>query len=409
MNLKDKAMPLNETKVFIFGKKKVELDVYNIDIRELNFNKNNGRIFLNMSKYSDNSNISNEDIETFIWEKDKDSNRKTLESIRDFGQIEVGLVDSSGTIIDGNRRFTCLRKLFFEENHEGSMYFKAAIVSEESNLTKKDIKKYELNVQFGREVQVGYHNTDKYLSIYHLNNDPDSDNRLSIEEIAEQMNEDKSKIATIIAIVENFDVFLEFYNQKGKYEIIESKKLVEPISEITKYTKQINKDDSIPRTGIQSRINLLMSSIFLIKFQNLRTQGIRDDLIKAILKHKNPSLADEFVSTFDNTYFPEIEKIISNEIEDIDELIETLKSSDFYEPLNTYFSSFLQKANAENELQHQLNLSQKAFDFVAELDISYSSGDSSDIKKTYKIIKNNLENIKVLIETKLSELEENDI
>src|SRR5659263_247062 len=60
--------------------------------------------------------ISNKDsynniIHEFITESNRDAIKKTQTNIKLVGQQESGVVLSDGRIIDGNRRFTCLRNI----------------------------------------------------------------------------------------------------------------------------------------------------------------------------------------------------------------------------------------------------------------------------------------------------------
>ena len=71
---------------------------------------------------NDLSKVNEEEIESkieeIIWSNNKDSNKETLESIKKFGQLVVGVVLQDGTVLDGNRRFTALRKLSREKSNQ---------------------------------------------------------------------------------------------------------------------------------------------------------------------------------------------------------------------------------------------------------------------------------------------------
>ncbi|MDY0214436.1 MAG: hypothetical protein RBS24_02795 [Bacilli bacterium] len=103
-----------ETKVF---------DVYKVPIDMLFYNDLNGRIATFISQYaSEGKDITSLDNKTYnetIAEFIKNSAtlarlKKTKEDIRQNTQKEVGVVLNDGRVIDGNRRFTCLRELFDE-------------------------------------------------------------------------------------------------------------------------------------------------------------------------------------------------------------------------------------------------------------------------------------------------------
>lgn len=95
--------------------------VYKVKLDYLFFNDQNDRIATWISQYKTDNNgktpdISNLDeynnvIEKFIIESNPEAIKKTQNNIELVEQREAGVVLADGRIIDGNRRFTCLRKL----------------------------------------------------------------------------------------------------------------------------------------------------------------------------------------------------------------------------------------------------------------------------------------------------------
>lgn len=95
--------------------------VYKIKLDWLYYNDQNDRIATWISQYraqheghapnpADRENYNNT-IEQFIVESNPDALRKTKANIKMTDQREPGVVLADGRIIDGNRRFTCLRQL----------------------------------------------------------------------------------------------------------------------------------------------------------------------------------------------------------------------------------------------------------------------------------------------------------
>ena len=132
-------------KISIGGQTKNE-NVYRIPLNLLYYNDQNGRIGTLISKYeSENGIISdlpleeyNLKIEKFIVESDKGKFNETKKNIRDLSQVEPGVVLSDGRVIDGNRRFTCLRQLARETGNQKYNYFEAVILDQ--NTSEKSIK-----------------------------------------------------------------------------------------------------------------------------------------------------------------------------------------------------------------------------------------------------------------------------
>ena len=80
-------------------------------------NKNNR--FNKLIYYLDNIKFGSTDKEKFIGTKN---------NIEQFSQLEPGVVLTDGRVIDGNRRFTCLRVLHRETGKQEYNYFEAVIL-----------------------------------------------------------------------------------------------------------------------------------------------------------------------------------------------------------------------------------------------------------------------------------------
>ena len=145
-----KSLPINgETKVF---------QIYEIDLNDLKYNVLNDRIYTSMyglNLDSNNQNEINELIEEKIWSQDVESNINTMENINIFGQLEPGIVTSNGIVVDGNRRYTPIRKLQ-KKYPDKDFKYKAIIIDQERSFTDKEIKSFELMIQHGTDEKVKY-------------------------------------------------------------------------------------------------------------------------------------------------------------------------------------------------------------------------------------------------------------
>ena len=89
----------------------------------------------------------NEIIEKFIVESNPEAIKKTHTNIELVDQREPGVILADGRIIDGNRRFTCLRRL--ANKNDRFMYFETVILDRNYESSAKQIKKGdEINLKF---------------------------------------------------------------------------------------------------------------------------------------------------------------------------------------------------------------------------------------------------------------------
>jgi len=150
-------------------------DVYRIPLKYLYYNDQNGRIntvyhqyIASRGKLNPQTGDSeyNKIFEQFIFDSKKQALKDTQASIREKGQQESGVVLSDGRVIDGNRRFTALRRI--ERETRISQYFEAVILDYniESRIDEKKIKELELDLQLGREERVNYDPIDRIFDVY---------------------------------------------------------------------------------------------------------------------------------------------------------------------------------------------------------------------------------------------------
>lgn len=222
---------------------------YRIPIEMLKYNKKNDRIASFMSEYAENHDIDaiDEDtIEGFIFES-SERNKRTLKNIKAIGQIEPAVVMSDGVVVDGNRRFTCLRKLYRETKDDKYKYIVAAVLDKDV-YEDKDIKKLELQIQ-NVEEKVKYNPIDRYVGIYrNIIREPQE---FSIEEYASDSNKKVSEIKEEVLLTTLMIKYLEFINKPLKFHYarkndldgtINEMKSMERSTTITKEDKHITEE-----------------------------------------------------------------------------------------------------------------------------------------------------------------------
>ena len=175
------------------------LDVYQIPLKYLFYNDENGRIASEMEKeridlepVADSVNSEYNDQIAKLIRKDNPSKlNRTKKDIEKDGQKVFGYVLDDGRIIDGNRRFTALRELQNESGKSG--YFEAVILpfSYDKKVDRQRIKSLELAIQMGVEERQDYDPLDKAVDIYRTTAD---ENLFTISDYAEKANMKKKEV-----------------------------------------------------------------------------------------------------------------------------------------------------------------------------------------------------------------------
>jgi hypothetical protein len=323
----------------------LELPVYEIPIKHLKYNIRNGRIFMDLKKLQGdgevdledlkNSNVTefNNEIENLIWESSIERNKETMDNIELHGQIETGVVLTDGTIIDGNRRFTCLRRLNLKEpTNPEFQYFKAAILSkEDGSVSEKDIKAYELKVQFGMDQKVDYKTINFNMSIY----ENVKSGEFSVQEMAQTVNVKESQITLIMATGELVYEFLNYTKEPDQLSIAENLNIYWPLEPLSIYLNG-NKSNRLSKVEKEQRKQLYFDYILALDIST-PTQKLRDDLINKIFK--NDVYAEELLDKYEKNSSHAVHSKIINSNSDID-LIQRVKlfkeSEDAAQVLNDY-------------------------------------------------------------------------
>ena len=198
--------------------------VYRVRLDQLFYNDQNDRIATWITQYkNDTGNVAfselsreeyNKIIERFIIDSNPGAIEKTKNNIALVNQREPGVVLADGRIVDGNRRFTCLRLL--QEEDRIVRYLETVILDASVQADQKQIKMLELAIQHGEEQRVDYNLIDMAIGAYH---DIVETKLLTIEEYVSSTNipvgEVRKKLETAQLIIE----FLEFIGVAKQYHI----------------------------------------------------------------------------------------------------------------------------------------------------------------------------------------------
>lgn len=211
--------------------------VYRVRLDQLFYNDQNDRIATSISQYKsehgeDAFNELDRDeynaiIEQFIIQSNEAAIEKTQMNIALVHQREPGVILSDGRVIDGNRRFTCLRRLAVSDPEFN--WFETVILDTSIETDKKQIKMLELAIQHGEEKKVDYNPIDRLVGVYQ---DIVETELLTIEEYAYSTNETvfevKKRIENAMLLVE----FLDYIHMPKQWHIARDYQVVSVITDL---------------------------------------------------------------------------------------------------------------------------------------------------------------------------------
>jgi hypothetical protein len=291
----DISLTEQKRKLTLKGETRV-FDVYRIPLEHLVYNRRNGRIISWMNRVeSEGEDVStldkneyNDKVEEMIIESNKGALEKTKANIKNFGQRVPGVVLNDGTIVDGNRRFTCLRHL--RRDHGMDVFFEAIILDPKEGLSDIDIKRLELNLQHGEERPVDYNPIDNLVDVY---NDIVVNEYFTEQEYALNTNKKLSEVKKMVEKAKLMVEYLEFINADGKFYLARELELDGPLQEMVGILK--NEKDEEERIRVT---DTLFTALTISKNKDL-TRYIRrigNDILKA-------SNREAFLEEFDEIVY----------------------------------------------------------------------------------------------------------
>lgn len=237
--------------------------VYKVRLDYLFFNDQNDRIATWISQYKADNNIGkldmydmkvyNDIIQEFIYKSNPDAIKKTQANIELVDQREPGVVLLDGRIIDGNRRFTCLRNL--AKDNAKFNYFETVILEKNLENNAKQIKMLELMIQHGEESKVDYNPIDRLVGIY---NDIIENELLTPKEYAMSTNITETEINKQIELAKLLVEFLEMINAPGQFYIARDMDLNGPLVELQGILKKIKDENEADEIKSAVFTNFLM-------------------------------------------------------------------------------------------------------------------------------------------------------
>ena len=371
----------SKSKTIVLQNKSQEFEVFKIPMDILVYNPTNGRMFMEAKRFEneEHTNLAtlkeqdpikyNNEVENLIWSTNEERNLATKRDIEKYTQIEPGVVLDDGTVIDGNRRFTCLRRLHREHpGDERFNYFLAAIIKVDGKkITRQLLKEYELRVQFGADEKVGYNVINKNMSIYWLI-EKEKDSGFDYTSIADLLGNgttagDVSKICKTCQLV---DEFLEYIDKPGEYQIAEDMKIYWPLEPLVTYF--MNDGKNLTDLEKQERKHLFFDYLLTLDVA-LITQNLRDGLIRKIFKDNNETkkLIEQHKETIGNKIQTIIEQ--SADLDSFNELIKELKNSDEAAEDKENYEKVLSTQVAKNQIDIPLKECKNAIKSIDNINV----------------------------------------
>lgn len=242
--------------------------IYRIPLKYLYYNNQNGRISTALQKYvsghpemvlnpalDDENPEYNDLFESFIFKSNEQRMKATQESISDRGQEEPGVVLDDGRVIDGNRRFTALRRIQKSKGIE--QYFEAAILDFDitNSVDKKTIKQLELDLQMGKEDRQDYDPIDRIFDVY---NTVYVEKIMTPQEYAKSIGKERARgINNDIKEAELISSYLEFIGApRDAYYIAKELRLDGPMNEVRRV---LDKNKLLDDGEVKSAVFALLS------------------------------------------------------------------------------------------------------------------------------------------------------
>ncbi len=318
------------TRKVTYAGKTVVYPVYRVRLDAIFYNDQNDRIATWITRYESengkdalnglNIEIYNRIIENFIVESNPEAITKTQKNILIVGQREPGVTLADGRIVDGNRRYTCLRRI--QRDNPEPLYFETVIMDMDIREDKKQIKLLELAIQHGEEKKVDYDMIDYAVGTYR---DVVQTKLLTVEEYAQSTNESVADVRKRIEIADVICEFLNYLKLPEQYHVAREMQVYSLFQEMMSSLRNLD-DNGKHQLKIIAFNNAMMHAM------PDQRKFIRD--IKSLIKN----------GTYE-TFFEEQQKladVIKNELDRAD--IHTKEDIDRFAEQHGYITEKLQRS-----------------------------------------------------------------
>lgn len=321
------------TKRLTIGGETRDYPVYKFPLEYLYYNDQNGRINTVYHQYISNhgkltpeigESKYNEIFEKFIFDSKKQALKDTQISISEKGQQEPGVILSDGRVIDGNRRFTALRRIQRDTNIK--QYFEAVILSFDikNKLDEKKIKELELDLQLGREERVSYDPIDRIFDVY---NTIEVQKLMTPEEYKKASGAGNTKginkdLRLAKLIIKFLSIVAPNENPIDRFYLARELKLDGPLEDIERTINKLKKDKE---TITQNVLTILAVQIAKSEIGDRditrKIRDVKDNILD------NPEMKERFIDATDEHVDNIIDFFESNPIDQASDLKNNLNNN----------------------------------------------------------------------------------
>ena len=337
--------------------------VYKVRLDQLFYNDQNDRIATWISQYKSQHGGQAPDptdreaynalIEQFVIESNPDAIKKTQNNIEMVDQREPGVILCDGRIIDGNRRFTCLRRL--QQKNPRFGYFETVILDHSIEHSAKQIKMLELSIQHGEEARVDYNPVDRLVGVY---NDIIDTGLLTMEEYAKSTNETPAQVRSRMETAQLMVDFLEFINAPKQFYIVRDLQVAATLEELPTLLRKCRTEDEKEDMKIAVFTNILM-----------KNSGEMRSFVRSIKAIVGSEYQEEFLSEQQELAMqvvdslPPVGKVTSEKIRE-----EIRTNTEITEALDRSLEKATTKVKKTETRNRPIQLAEKASNFLDEID-----------------------------------------
>lgn len=399
LNLKDtdSVQKTTQSRKVTFGGKTQVYPVYRVRLDKLYYNDQNDRIATWLSQYESENGAGtlstldtdayNDVIEGFICKSNPEAIQKTKNNIALVGQREAGVVLADGRIVDGNRRYTCLRKI--ERESQQPQYFETVIMEMDIQADKKQIKLLELALQHGEEKKVDYDLIDYAVGTYR---DVVQTDLLTVDEYAQSANESISEVNERIEVAKVICEFLDYLKLPEQYHIAREYQVYSLFREMMAQLRKLN--------------DLEKGQLKHIAFDNVMMNAVPDQR-KFIRDIKKLIRSDSYTEYFAEQQTLEqqlYEQYITEDIhskQDIDSFAQ--KNYAIAEKLKNSMERALQKSRAQQLKAKPIENMRKCIELLTDVDTRLFATMGPEDRENVQSELQELANIVANFQKKLSE------
>ncbi len=270
-------------------------------------------------------------------------------------QREPGVVLADGRIIDGNRRFTCLRRL--EKKNPRYGYFETIILDRNIENNAKQIKMLELSIQHGEEARVDYNPVDRLVGVY---NDIIDTKLLTVAEYARSTNETEAEVQKRIEVANLMVEFLEFINAPKQYYVVRDLQVAATLEELPVLLKKCRTSDEKEDMKIAVFTNILMKNSgemrsFVRNLKSIAGSDYQEEFLS-----EQQELAMRVVDSL-----PPVGKVNGETIRD-----EIRTQTDIVEALDRSVDKALTKVKKNETKNRPIQLAEKATTYLESIDVN---------------------------------------